>query len=132
MKKLKMINWSDVVAVLKACLIGIVATLIGVVVLAVVLKFADLPTKYVSYINDIIKILSLFVVIWIISRRTNGKLLIKAVFAGVVYSLLTLIIFSALNGGVQFDASIIYDLLFAVISSVIITIILNLISRKTV
>lgn len=131
MKKLKSINWSSFITILKACLLGIVCTLIGVVVLAIILKFSDLPTKYVSFINDIVKILSLFVVIMIISKKTDGKLLLKSVVAGVIYSILSLIIFSALNGGIDFNASIIYDLLFAVISSIIITVIVNLLSRKT-
>ena len=132
MKKLKSIDWSTLLIILKSCLIGIVATLLGIVVLSLVLKFTDLPTKYVSFTNDLIKIISLFVVITIVSKKTDGKLLIKSILVGVIYSILTLVIFSALNGGVQINASIIYDLLFAVISSMIISIIINLLSRKTV
>ena len=132
MKRLKSINWSSLLMILKACLLGVVATLLGVVVLAIVLKFTDLPTKYVSFINDIIKIISLFVAITIISKKSDGKLLLKSVIAGIIYALLTLIVFSALNGGIGFNASIIYDLLFAVVSAIIISIIVNLLSRKAV
>lgn len=131
MKKLKSINWSSFITILKACLLGIVCTLVGVVVFAIVLKFTDLPTKYISFINDVVKILSLFVVIMIISKKTEGKLLLKSIIAGIIYSFLSLIIFSALNGGLSINASIIYDLLFAIVSSVLITIIVNVLSRKT-
>lgn len=132
MKKFKSIDWSSVLTILKCCLIGIVATLLGVLAFAFVLKFADFPSKFISYINDLIKILSLFVVMILIKKKSDGNLMVKAIFAGVVYSLLTFFIFSALNGGITFNASIFYDLLFAVISSIIITIIVSLLSRKAV
>ena len=128
--KLKSINLSNVLIILKCCLIGIVATLIGIVAFAVVLKFADLNNTVVSWVNDIIKGASIFLVVFFLKRKFENGLLVKSIIAGVIYGLLTFIIFSILNGGFAFNMSIVYDLLFAVIVSAIAAVILNLVKKN--
>ena len=121
----------EIVSIVKSCLLGLVVTLIGTVVLAVVLKFADIPGKAVSYINDVIKALSLFMSVHILKKSSTEKLLIRALIAGAVYGILAFVVFSILNGGFTFDASILFDLLFAVAVAVIIAVIFKLTSKKT-
>ena len=120
-----------ILAIIKSCLFGLIVTLIGTVILAVILKFADIPNKIVSYLNDIIKAVSLFVVVLFLKKSSSDKLLLRAVIAGVVYWVLSFIIFSVLNGGFSFDLSILFDLLFAIIVSVVATIMFKLTSKKT-
>lgn len=132
MQKLKSINWSSFFSVFKCCLLGIITTLIGVVVFAVVLKFADIPSLAVSYVNDVIKGLSIFVILICIKKSNDGKLLFKAVFAGVVYALLSFVIFSLMNGKFVINLSLVYDLLFAVIVAVIASVIVNLTFKRNV
>ena len=105
----------EIVSILKSCLLGLVVTLIGTVILAVVLKFADIPTKLISYINDIIKALSIFFVVMMLKKSTDQKLLLRAVIAGVVYGVLSFVIFSILNGGFQFNVGILFDIVFAAV-----------------
>lgn len=121
----------EIVSIVKSCLLGLVVTLIGTVVLAVVLKFADIPSKVVSYINDIIKALSIFFVVLVLKKSTNEKLLVRAVIAGAVYGLLSFVIFSILNGGFHFSLSILFDLNFAVVVAIVASIIFKLTSKKT-
>lgn len=121
----------EIVSIVKSCLLGLVVTLIGTVVLAVVLKFADIPSKVVSYINDIIKALSIFFVVLVLKKSTDEKLLVRAVIAGVVYGLLSFVIFSILNGGFHFSLSILFDLIFAVVVAIVASIIFKLTSKKT-
>lgn len=129
MQKIKF-NFSGFISILKCVLIGIVSTLIGIVIFSVVLKFADLSSKIISYINDIIKIFSIFIMIMCVKRSNGEKLLLKSLFAGVLYAVLTFVIFSVLNGGFMFNLSFIYDLLFAVIASAIVSVIINILNRK--
>lgn len=123
---------SNFLSILKACLIGLIVTLLGIVLFAVVLKFVDVPSNIVGYINDVIKVVSLFVVVLMIKKNNRGRLLLKSIIAGIVYATLTFIVFSILKGQIAFDMSILYDLLFAVISSIIISVIVNLFNRKSV
>ena len=130
MQKLKSINWSGFLSILKCCLIGIVVTLIGIVFFAIVLKFADLNSTVITVVNNIIKALAIFFMVFFLKKSGNGKLIVKALVAGLIYAVLSFLIFSIMNGGFVFNLSILYDLLFALIVSVIAAVILNLTSKK--
>lgn len=132
MQKMKSFNLSDVVNILKCCLLGIVITLVGIVALAFVLKFVDLSSTTINYINDIIKGLAIFVIMICIKKHNPDKLLLKSVVAGSIYAFLTFVIFSILNGSFVFNLAFVYDLLFSVIVAVLITIIINILKRKTI
>ena len=132
MQKIKSMNLGVVLNIIKCCLIGIVVTLLGTVIFAVTLKFANLSSKAIAYINDIIKGFSIFIMIMCVRKKDNNKLLLKSIFAGLVYSLLIYIVFSILNGKFVFDLSFLYDLLFSVIVSMIVSVIMNIIAHKNV
>lgn len=126
----KKINFSGLISIIKCCLMGIIFTLAGVVVFAIVLKFVDVPTKAVGYINNAIKGLSIFVMVLFLKKASSEKLLFKSALGGVVYSLLSLIIFSILNGEFNFNLTIVYDLIFALIVAVVASIVVNLLNKK--
>lgn len=125
------INLNGFINILKCCLLAIVVTLVGVVILAFILKFVDLSSAVINYINNIIKGLAIFVMLLCIKKHDSSKLLLKSIMAGVIYALLTFIIFSILNGSFNIGLSFIYDLLFAVVVSVVITVIMNILNKKT-
>ena len=130
MQKVKSVNAGGVVNILKCCLLGIVITLLGIVILAFVLKFVDLSSVTINYINDIIKGLSIFIVMICIRKRNPDKLLIKSIFAGALYAVLCFIVFSILNGSFILDMAFVYDLLFSVAVAVLVTIIINVLKHK--
>lgn len=132
MQKIKSLNWGSAINILKCCLLGIIFTLLGIVLLAFVLKFVDLSSMVISYINDIIKGLAIFIAMLRVKKHNQDKLLIKSVFVGIIYALLTFVIFSILNGSFVFNLTFVYDLLFSVIVAVLITIIMNIMKRKTI
>ena len=61
MQKVKF-NFSGLLTIIKCVLIGVISTLIGIVLFSVVLKFADLSGIIISYVNDIIKVFSIFII----------------------------------------------------------------------
>lgn len=131
MQKIKF-NFSGFLTILKCVLIGIVSTLIGIVIFSVILKFANLSSTIISYINDVIKIFSIFIMIMCVKRANEEKLLVKSLVAGVLYATLSFIIFSILNGGFVFNLAFVYDLLFATIAAAIVSVIINILNRKNV
>ena len=132
MQKLKSINFSGLLRILKCSLFGVVTTLIGIVLLAVILKFVDLSSVVINYINDIIKSMAIFIMILAIKRGNAEKLIINSVIGGTIYAILSFCVFSILNGKFYFDLSFVYDLLFAVIVSAITAIIINIMKKRTV
>lgn len=130
--KLKSVNFSGILTILKCVMVGIVSTLLGIVIFAIVLKFVDLSSNVVGYVNDAIKVLSLFIMAILLKRNNAEKLLLKAILGGAIYAVLSFVIFSILNGGMIFNMSAVYDLIFAIIASAIIAVIVNLLNRKSV
>ena len=130
MEKLKSFSLTKILAIIKCCLVGLVATLLGVVLFAVVLKFMDLPSSIIGYVNNIIKVLSIFVMVLCVKRSVEGNMLINAGIGGAIYALLSFVVFSIFNGSFSFNASFLFDLLFAVIVAVICAVIINLLKRK--
>lgn len=130
MEKSRIFSLKNLLSVLKCCLLAIAITLGGTVIFAVVLKFVDVSANIIAYVNDAIRILALFFMVLCLKKSNPNKLFLKATFGGLLYGVLTFLIFSALNASFNLNLGFIYDLLFAVISSMIITVILNIISRK--
>lgn len=130
MQKIK-INFSNLGLIVKSALIGIVSTLLGIVVFSVVLKFVDLSSITISYVNALIKAISIFVTILCIKRKGVNKLLFNSVLAGIVYAILSFVIFSILNGQFILNMSVVVDLLFAIIVSIISAVIFSTLKRKT-
>lgn len=131
MQKIKF-NFSNILTLVKCALIGIVATLLGIVVFSVTLKFADLSNLVISYVNDIIKAFSIFIMVMCIKRKSGDRLMFKALFAGIIYAILSFVIFSILNGQFVLNMTFVYDLLFAVIASAIVSVIINILNNKKV
>ena len=130
MQKVKSIKFEGILNLLKSALIGIVITLLGTVIFAVVLKFVNLSSNLIAYINNIIKLLAIFIVVICLKKQSNEKLLLRAIIAGVVYSIFSFVIFSILNGGFVFNSSVIYDFLFLIIVSTVVTVIINILSNR--
>ena len=130
MQKIKSLNWSGFLSIIKCCMIGILTTLIGLIIFAVILKFVDLSTNIIGYVNDAIKAVSIFVMLFCIKKTNGDKLILKSIFAGLLYAVLSLIVFAILNKGFSFNLTILYDILFALIVSVIVAIIINLLYKK--
>ena len=131
MQKIKF-NFSNILTLVKCALIGLVATLLGIVVFSVTLKFADLSNLVISYVNDIIKAFSIFIMVMCIKRKSGDRLMFKALFAGIIYAILSFVIFSILNGQFVLNMTFVYDLLFAVIASAIVSVIINILNNKKV
>ena len=130
MQKIKSLNWSGFLSIIKCCMIGILTTLIGLIIFAVILKFVDLSTNIIGYVNDAIKAVSIFVMLFCIKKTNGDKLILKSIFAGLLYAVLSLIVSAILNKGFSFNLTILYDILFALIVSVIVAIIINLLHKK--
>ncbi len=129
MNKIKSIS-SSILPILKSVLIGLVVTLVGVVAFAVVLKFADVGSSVVAYVNDVIKAIAIFFTVFVLKKKGVNQLLVKSIIAAVLYAVLSFVIFSILNGGFKFNITFLYDLLFAIIVAVIASVVLNLVRKN--
>lgn len=129
-EKIKNINLTTVANIVKASLIGVVVSILLVLVFAFVLKFVDLSSNTISIVDQIIKIISIFVAITILNKINGESLLVKGFATGVIYSIITFVVFSILNGGINFSIAIFTDILFSSLVGGACAITINLINKK--
>ena len=129
-EKLKKINMGTIVNVLKASLIGVIVSILLVLLFAFVLKFVELGSSTISLVDQIIKILSIIVAVISLNKSIDSNLLVKSLFVGAIYSILTFLVFSILNGGMVFGVGIFSDILFSALVGGASAILINMIKKK--
>ncbi len=129
-EKLKKINLTSIVNIVKASLIGVVVSILLVLLFAFVLKFVDLNSSTISLVDQIIKIISVFIAVVILSKSSSESLLIKGLITGAIYSIVTFIVFSILNGGFNIGIGIITDIAFSALVGGASAILLNIVGKK--
>lgn len=129
MQKVKF-NFSNLFVLIKCSLLGVVFTLLGTVIFAIVLKWVDLSAVTIDYINNAIIGISILLMIMCVNKMSQSKLLTRSILAGVIYALVSFLIFSILRGGIMWDMTIIFDLFYAVIVALISAMIVKLVRKK--
>lgn len=99
----------------KGTFVALLISLVGILLFALFLKFVDINDGWISPINQIIKVISIFFGVKTFLKYSCGKGLIKGTILSFVYTLLAFIIFSILSGGFVFDVTLLLDILFGVL-----------------
>lgn len=118
------------VSIIKGSLISLSVSLILICIFAFMLRFLDISESLIKPINQVIKIISIFVGGFYGLKGTKEMGLITGFFIGIMYSLLAFVIFSILNGGFAFNMSIINDAIFSGVSGGLVGIICVNIIKK--
>lgn len=125
-------NASFIFCLIKSALLGVVVSVILVLVLAFVLKFVELSDSVITIFDEIIKIISMFIAVINMVKKSPYKILFKSALLGAVYILLTFILFSALRGSYIFSLGLLIDVVLGAVVGIIIAIILNVFSKEKV
>ncbi len=102
-----------ILTITKGVLLSVSVSLGLILLFAVVLKFFDMQNIIVKTINQIIKVISIFVGVLFSLKSSNTKYYLKGLAIGVLYTVVAFFVFSILDGGFSFSTSIIFDLLFS-------------------
>lgn len=96
----------------KGALLSLSISLIAICIFAFILRFCDISDNAIKPINQIIKILSILLGTFFAMKGSKEMGLITGFSIGIVYTILSFVIFSILNGGFVFNSSLINDLIF--------------------
>ena len=129
-EKFKKINLTSIATILKASLIGVVISILLVLLFAFVLKFVDLNSTTISLVDQIIKVISIVVAVIMLNKASDEGLLLKSIFTGALYSIITFIVFSILNGGINLGLGMFTDIAFSALVGGVSAILLNIIKKK--
>lgn len=122
-------NASFVISLLKSAILGVIVSIVFVLILAFVLKFVELSDGVITVIDEVIKIVSIFIATISLVKKSPYKILFKSALLGAVYTILTFIVFSALRGSYSFGLGLIIDIVLGAVVGIIIAIILNIFTR---
>lgn len=104
---------------IKGTLIALSISLIAICIFAFVLRFCNIPVDAIKPINQVIKIVSVLIGVFIGLKKVKEMGLISGFCVGVLYTILAFIVFSILNGGFTFERTLINDLIFGGIAGAI-------------
>ena len=92
-------------------LLSIASTLIMILLFALLIRFFNISDNVIFPINQIIKVVSLFLGIIVVLNKQNNNGFLKGILLGFLYYLLSTIVFSILQGGFSFKLNNLFDLL---------------------
>ena len=96
--------------ILKGALVAVSATLILILVFAVLVRFFCIPDGWIFPINQVIKVISLIFGTIVMLKTTKEKGFVKGLILGLVYFVLSYFVFSILQGNFKISIKNIYDL----------------------
>ncbi len=116
--------------IIKAVVVAVIISLAAILIEALVVKFAGVPTGALPIINQVIKGVSILAACLICLRLPkNGWL--RGIIVGLVYIVLAFVLFSLLNGAkFKFGLSILNDIALGAVSGLLSGIIAGVIRYK--
>lgn len=114
----------DILPILKGVLTALAITIIGILVFSVIYKFCNFSDNIIKIVNQVIKILSIFLGTLVVLKNNKTKGMIKGAIVGVIYMIFAYILFCLLVNTFSISISLLFDLIFASIVGVVSGIIL--------
>jgi len=94
----------------KATGISLIFTLAAVLIFAFIIKFISLDTSVIKPVNQFLKVISIFTGCYF--SLTGRKGWLKGLLTGFFVILLTYFIFAIISGSIEFDWSVVLEIVF--------------------
>ena len=101
---------------IKSLFTSVLATLICILIFAFVLNIFSLGNESIDIVNQIIKILSIILGLYVLNKNCNAKNIISFIIFGALYTIITFVIFSILNKSIYIDITLFNDIFFATLT----------------
>lgn len=123
-------NKKNILHILSGMAVAIAVTLMLILLFAVGIRFLNIGDGWIFPINQIIKIISLIVGINIAMKRTKSKGFLSGILIGLLYFVISYIVFSILQSDFSFGMNNFYDLILTTLMGGLIGIILVNLNKK--
>ena len=100
-------------SVIKATFLTVILSLVGVLVFALIVKFADISDTTIKIVNQFIKVIAVFFGCYFSLAGNKG--LFKGIATGLISTVLIYLIFSLLSGAEMFGIKALADLIFVAV-----------------
>ncbi len=113
----------------KAVAVATILTIALILLFALAMKLGITKEGAIPFINQSIKILGVLLAAFL-ATRSEGRKVLRAVLAGVMFIFLGIILFSLLDGRFVFTASLIWDLLMGALIGLLAGMLFTRIQKK--
>ncbi len=103
---------SAFLSLLKGTFWAISTSLVCVLIFAFVIKFTTISETFISPINQGIKVLSILVGAFVMSKKLKSNGWFWGLILGITYTILAFLVFSILDGEFHFTLSLLNDIAF--------------------
>lgn len=115
---------------LKGTFFALCISLFSILLFAIIIKFTGITDGVIKPINQVIKVISIFVGTLIAYKKNKNLGITKGLIVGILYTTLAFLIFSILDGNFTFSTTLLNDILFGSIIGILSGIICKLIVRQ--
>lgn len=117
-------------SILSGVIVAVAVTLVLILVFALLIRFFNINDNFIFPVNQIIKVLSLFVGTITAIKKSGQKGFILGILLGIFYYIFSYLVFSLLQGAFTFDIKNIYDfILTTLMGGLIGIIVINFIKK---
>lgn len=110
---------TNFLVVLKGVFWALTVSLLCVLIFAFIIKFTNISESAIMPINQVIKVLSILVGCFVVSKKIKNNGWLWGLIIGAVYTLLAFLVFSILDGEFRFTLSLLNDLVFGAVLGLI-------------
>ena len=109
----------NILCVLRGVLAAISLTVVLILFLALIYKFVDMSEGVIKIVNQVIKVLSIAVGVFVCVKKNRIKGMLKGSIIGAIYTLTSYLLFSILISSFSFSLSLVYDIIFGTLIGLI-------------
>ena len=113
-------------SIFKGVLCAVVATLLFVLGFALMVQLAGIDNRVISPVMQIVKVICIFVAVLIALKPARSKGWLYGALVGLLYMVLTFLIFSMIDGRFNLGINALSDLLFQTLAGLVSGVILRL------
>lgn len=100
-----------IISIMKGAIVSVAVTLVLILAFALIIRFFNVSDNVIFPVNQVIKVVSLFIGMMAVTKGNKEKGLVKGILLGLVYFILSFTVFSILQSSFTFQISNFYDLL---------------------
>lgn len=112
-------NGNFFVVLLKGSLIALSMSLILVLIFAFLLRFIAIPDGAIKPINQVIKCVSILIGSFAGLKKYRQMGLVSGLLIGIIYTIISFLVFSILDGNFQFGKTLLNDIFFGGVAGAI-------------
>ena len=110
-------------SIISGTIVAVASTLIMILIFALLIRFFNIKDTFIFPVNQIIKVTSLFIGSFVSLKGVKSKGFLQGLLIGLIYFVLSFIVFSILQNKFSLTMSNVYDLILTTLMGGIVGII---------